>query len=139
MRSSSRLSTAASAASIAASDSVSRALRTSMLRSRRGSKRPWNMATMLDAIAGWRVSVDHAEAHVLQNRHALRQRNGAIVAPDLEPDAGAVVADAAIEIRGQRLAGGEALDHPDVADRVGRRIGFLIALRERLTIALEQR
>jgi len=61
------------------------------------------------------------------------------VAPDLEPDTGAIVTDAAMEIRGQRLVGGEALDDPDVADRIGRRISLLITLRERVPITLEQR
>ena len=35
--------------------------------------------------------VDHAEAHVLEHRHALRQRDRAAVAPDLEADAGLAV------------------------------------------------
>ena len=38
--------------------------------------------------------VDHPEAHVLQHRHALRQRDRAAVAPHLQADAGLLVPDA---------------------------------------------
>ena len=46
--------------------------------------------------------VDHLEAHVLQHRHPLRQRDRAAVAPDLQADAGLAVLAARIEIDAER-------------------------------------
>ena len=54
--------------------------------------------------------VDHAEAHVLQHRHALRQRDRPAVAPDLEADARLARPRRAIEIDAERPVRRQRLD-----------------------------
>ena len=46
--------------------------------------------------------VDHAKAHVLEHRHAFRQRDRTVVAPDLEPDAALSSSAAAVEVGAER-------------------------------------
>ena len=59
----------------------------------------FRIAVELDVVG---LLVHHPEAHVLQNRHALRQRNRAAAIPHLQPDAAVGVIGAAMEIRAQR-------------------------------------
>ena len=46
--------------------------------------------------------VHDLEAHVLQHRHAFRQRDRPVVAPNLQPDAIAPVAGATVEVDAER-------------------------------------
>ena len=73
--------------------------------------------------------VDDLEAHVLQHRHALGERDRPVVAPDLQADGAALVAGAAVEVDAERPRRRQALDDADVGDRGGRRIGLAIAVR----------
>ena len=80
--------------------------------------------------------VHHAEAHVLQNRHALRQRDRTAEAPHLEADAAIDGLGAPVEVRAQRPRRRQARDHLDVVDGDERRIAGAIAFRERVAVAL---
>ena len=66
--------------------------------------------------------VDHAEAHVLQHRHALRQRQRPRQAPHLQADLAALFRVAVAEIDAERPLRGERFDHADVVGGGGRRI-----------------
>ena len=82
--------------------------------------------------------VHHAEAHVLEHRHALRQRDRPAEAPHLEADAAIDGLGAPVEVRAQRTRRRQAGDHLDVVDGDKRRIAGAIAFRERVAVALEQ-
>src|ERR1700755_3552569 len=83
--------------------------------------------------------IDDAKAHILQYWHAFRERNRPGVAPDLQPNAGVLLASALIELDAERPLRRETFDQRDVLDSLGRRIHLAGAHRKRIAIAREQR
>ena len=89
--------------------------------SARSSAMSWSQTSGLPLAAGRDLVgalVDHLEAHVLQHRHALGQRDRAPVAPHLQADARLAVAGARVEIDAERALRRQPLDHADVGDGV---------------------
>ena len=83
--------------------------------------------------------VDHAEAHVFQDRHARRERDRFFAGEDLEPGGGLRLAGIAIELDAERALPRQALDDAHVGNRAGRRIDFAVVDRERVAVAGGQR
>src|SRR5262245_66286510 len=82
--------------------------------------------------------VHDLEAHVLEHRHALGQRNRAVVAPHLQPDAEAWVAGATVKVDAERAARQQAFDDANVVDGGDGRIVLLISLGEGVAITIEE-
>ena len=108
----------------------------------RSSSMSWNQTSCALSPFGAIVVgalVDHPETHVFQHRHAFRQRQRAGQAPHLQADRALLLLQPVMEIDAERTLFAQGLDHPDVAGRDGRRIGFLEAGGKRLAVAVEQR
>ena len=84
-----------------------------------------------------RALVHDLEAHMLEHRNALGERNGSDIAPYLQGHDTSRIAGAAMEIDRKRATGGQPLDTADVRDGVKRRVGLAIALGERIPVALQ--
>src|SRR5262249_49628015 len=82
--------------------------------------------------------VHDLEAHVLEDRDALGQRDRPVVAPHLQPDAAAWVAAATVKIDAEGAAWRQAFDDADVANGGDGRIVLLISLGESVAVTLEQ-
>ncbi len=76
--------------------------------------------------------IDDAKAHILQHRHAVGQRDGTIVAPDLQADP--PPSGSSLEIGTARHVDGEAFHRPQIVDDDFRRIGAAITCREGFAI-----
>ena len=74
--------------------------------------------------------VNHLEAHVLEHRDALGKRDRPVVAPYLQSNAVACVADASMKVDAERTARREPFDDPDIGERRGGRIVLPISLRK---------
>ena len=80
--------------------------------------------------------VDNAEAHILQHRHALGERDRGAAREQLEIGSGRPVAVAAIEIDRTRPLRRQLLQHVDVDQRILGRVALAIGGAEGLGIAL---
>ena len=81
--------------------------------------------------------VDHGEAHVLEHRHPLGQRQRPAVAPQLEAG-GTVAARGALEVDAERGVRRHLLDGGDVLDRGRGGEGIAVSRRERPAVTREQ-
>ena len=82
--------------------------------------------------------VDDAEAHILQHRHPLRQRQRPAAAPYAQPDAAVPFAIAMMEIDTERALRRQSFQHADRGEAIGRLIVVAIAGGKRLAVALVQ-
>jgi hypothetical protein len=74
--------------------------------------------------------VDDTKAHILQHRHALRERDRTAAAQHFEAGAGCSGAGVAIKLNAQRMFGGQPLDGRDIGKRQRRRIDLAIVYQE---------
>src|SRR5919197_5038297 len=86
-----------------------------------------------------RALVNHLEAHVLEHRDALGKWDRPVVAPYLQSNAVACVADAPMKVDAEGAARREPFDDPNIGERRGGRIVLPISLREGVAVTLEQR
>src|SRR4029450_538944 len=83
--------------------------------------------------------VNHLEAHVLEHRDALGKWDRPLVAPYIQSNAVACVAETPMKVDTERAARREPFDDPDIGERRGGRITLPISLREGVAVTLEQR
>ncbi len=82
--------------------------------------------------------IDHAEAHVFQHRHALRQRQRPRKTPYFQAHRALLFLQPVVKIDAERPLLAQAFDHADVGRRHARRIGVLEAGGKGVAIAREQ-